>query len=650
MCGIVGQYALNSVVLDPLRVFRAARLLRHRGPNSEGYLLVETSSGACALRNGPDTAAGIDYPPFETPVSFAPDLVFGHRRLSILDLTPKGHEPMALAGRDDLWITFNGELYNYLEVRAELQAKGRVFTTECDVEVLLQAYDEWGVSCLARFMGMFAFALWDQQRKRLWCARDRFGIKPFYYALSEGVFSFASELKAFPVLAPQACAADLSQIFWAVQFNGTYNPPRTVFEGVRELPGGAELLIENGVVSEPRRWYRLSLEDARSRYDYSDPAAEFLRLMRESVRLHLRSDVPVGTCLSGGLDSSTVVALATAALDGGRMNSFSVVYPVKGYDESRFVDLVAARFNTIKHVTTPQPGSDFLSQLSQMVWHQETPVVATGVVSQNAVMRLAAADKVPVLLDGQGGDELMAGYLLPILAHYRALLRNDPARWATSFPLLVLQVWQRYLSSFTFREFLARGWNILRHGRDRIHFLSAEPQRLAYERETLRVPEDLPGADALNNYLYKTVTCLTIPRLLHHEDRSSMAYSIEARIPFLDHRLVEFALGIPAEQKIRGAEGKVVMRRAVADLLPREVTERKDKLGYPTPFSAWSRTTLRGEIDALLEDRILKRDWYDAAQVRAIWRRHQAGEINADRLIHTLVTTEFWFDHFGKVG
>ncbi len=649
MCGIVGQYHLKSAALCPERVVEAAHLIRHRGPDSEGYLLLDTSSGACGLRNGPDTAAGIAYPSIAEPVAFAPDLVFGHRRLSILDLTPKGHEPMALAGRDDLWITFNGELYNYLEVRAELQARGRVFTTECDVEVLLHAYDEWGVACLDRFLGMFAFALWDQRQRRLWCARDRFGIKPFYYAVSEDCFSFASELKAFPILAPQACEPDLAQIFWAIQFSATVNPPETVFEGVRELPGGSMLLVEGGVVGEPQAWYTLSLERARAAYDYADPAAEFLRLMRDSVRLHLRSDVPVGTCLSGGLDSSTIVALATAALDGGRMNSFSVIYPVKGYDESRFVDLVADRFQTIKHTATPQPEADFLGQLGQMVWHQDMPVMAAGVVSQNAVMRLAAGN-VTVLLDGQGGDELMGGYLSHAVYYYKTLWREQPARWAAGFPAFAFQVWQRYLPGFTFREFLARTQNVLRHGRDRVRFLRPEPERLAYAREARRAPGHLPGADTLNNHLYRAVVSLSIPTLLHYEDRSSMTYSIEARVPFLDHRLVEFSLGIPADLKIRGGEGKHIMRRAVEGILPREVAYRKDKLGYPTPFAAWSRTILRDSIDALLEERVLKRDWYDAAQVRALWRRHLAGEINADRLIHNLVTTELWFDRFGKAG
>lgn len=647
MCGIAGQYSLDGAGVRPATILDAAQLIRHRGPNSEGYLLLDTASGMYELRNGPDTAEGIHYPAIEAPVSFTPQLALAHRRLSILDLSPKGHEPMSLFGRDDLWITFNGELYNYLEVRAELQAKGRVFTTECDVEVLLHAYDEWGVSCLERFQGMFAFALWDQKRRRLWCARDRFGIKPFYYAVSENCFSFASEMKAFRALAPRACEPDMTQVFWALQFNAIYNPPQTFFSGVRELPGGCSLLIENGVVCEPQRWYQLSLDDARSTYDYNDPASEFLRLMQDSVRKHLRSDVPVGTCLSGGLDSSTIVALATDALAGGRMNSFSVVYPVKGYDESRFVDLVADRFNTIKHVTTPQAGSDFFEQLKRMVWHQDVPIMSTGVFSQNAVMRMAQG-QVTVLLDGQGSDELMAGYLSHAVYYYRRLLRENPARWAAQFPAFVLGVWGRYLSGYSLREFAARAADVLTHGRDTIDILSSAPQALARGREALRIPADLPNADSLNNHLYKSVTCLSIPTLLHYEDRSSMTYGIEARVPFLDHRLVEFALGIPADQKIRGAEGKSVMRKAVSRVLPDEVAYRKDKLGYPTPFAAWSRTSLRAEIDAMLEDRILKRDWYEADKLRTLWKRHQAGEVNADRTIHNLITTELWLEQYGS--
>ena len=339
---------------------------------------------------------------------------------------------------------------------------------------------------------------------------------------------------------------------WALQFNASYDPPRTFLSGVRELPGGHALLIERGMACEARRWY--SLRPDRARAEAADPgasAAELRRLLQESVRLHLRSDVPVGTCLSGGLDSSAIVALASAALAGARLNSFSVVYPVKGYDESAFVGLVADRFQTLSHVVTPRPGDDFLARLSRMVWHQELPVLATGVVSQDAVMR-AAAGKVTVLLDGQGADELLGGYLGHAFVHYRALLRTQPARWALDFPAFALRARANYLPGLDFREFAAMALNVLQHGRDARHFLTPELEALAYVQQARRTLDVLPDADALNQHLYQAVTCLSLPTLLHYEDRSSMAYGIEARVPFLDHRLVEFALGIPAMQKIRG--------------------------------------------------------------------------------------------------
>lgn len=647
MCGIAGLYSLTAEAANPRRLMKASQLISHRGPDSEGYLLLNTDTGACELRNGVDTEPRITYPMVDAPAPFPPDLIFLHRRLAIIDPSPAGHEPMRLAGRDDLWITFNGELYNYLEVRAELQAKGRIFTTECDVEVLLHAYDEWGVDCLNRFMGMFAFALWDQNKQRLWLARDRFGIKPLYYAASPSQFSFASELKAFQSLDPAACQPNIEQVYWSLQYNAIFNPPQTFLKGVCELPGGCFLLVENGIVKTPERWYSLALDQTSPIPDSQSAAEAFLDLMRDSVRLHLRSDVPVGTCLSGGLDSSTIVALATDLLDGGSMNSFSVVYPVKGYDESRFVEIVADRYRTIKHVATPAAGRDYVDQLSSMVWHQDVPVTGTGLISQNTVMRLAQG-QVKVLLDGQGSDELMAGYLSHAVFYYRHLLRANPGLWASNFPTFVMQVWQRYLPGFSFREFVSRTGHTLVHGRASQRFLSPEAEQIARQSETRRIPGELPGADALNNHLYQAVTCTSIPALLHYEDRSSMTYGIEARVPYLDHRLVEYVLRIPETLKIRGAEGKHIMRRAVSGILPTEVANRKDKLGYPTPFATWSRTTLRGEISAYLEDVIFKREGYDTGRLRSIWQQHLAGVINADRLIHNLITTELWYSHFGK--
>ncbi len=426
MCGITGIVNRQGNGIDANCVLEAAQLMRHRGPDDEGYLLLDSATGAHSLRNGPDTAAEIYHPQVTDPVDFTPDVALAHRRLAIIDVSPGGHEPMTIGG-ESLWITFNGEIYNYLELRDELRAKGYQFHTESDVEVLLQAYVEWGVDCLDRCYGMFAFALWDQAKRRLWCVRDRMGIKPFYYAATAESFAFASEIKALRPLVPAACEPDMSQLFWFLQTGRVYNAPNTFYSGVRELPGAHYLLVEDGKVGEPVRWWDVDVERARATYDYNDVEGEFRRLLRDAVGLRLRSDVPVGTCLSGGLDSSTIVALATAGLNGGRMNSFSAVYPVKGLDESRYVDIVANRFQTIAHRITPDP-QDFLDRMAQITWHQDIPTGSSGVYTQNFVMKLAHGN-VTVLLDGQGADELLAGYLSYVVYYLNDLRKRDFGRW-----------------------------------------------------------------------------------------------------------------------------------------------------------------------------------------------------------------------------
>ena len=269
MCGILGAYRRDGQAVDARGFLEAAHLMRHRGPDGEGFLLLNSASGQHSLRNGPDTSANIVYPQIDEAAPFTPDVALGHRRLAILDLSPAGHEPMTVAG-EQLWLTFNGEVYNYLELREELKTLGYTFRTECDAEVILQAYDAWGTACLERFVGMFAFAIWDQQRQRLFCARDRFGIKPFYYVDSNALFAFASEIKALRPLAPETLTPDMEQFAWFLHYGSVYDAPRTFFAGVRELPGGYYLLVENGKVGEPVRWWDIDLERARSTYNYHD--------------------------------------------------------------------------------------------------------------------------------------------------------------------------------------------------------------------------------------------------------------------------------------------------------------------------------------------------------------------------------------------
>lgn len=648
MCGIAGIYRLDGGAVDPRCVVEAATLMRHRGPDGDGYLLLNTASGAYALRNGKDTPPNIILPQVTEPTSFTPNLALAHRRLAIIDLSPGGHEPMTVPG-EQLWLTFNGEIYNYLELRDELKAKGYQFQTESDAEVLLQAYDAWGVDCLDRFIGMFAFAIWDQKRGRLFCARDRFGIKPFYYVANRGLFAFASEIKALRPLDPAAYTPDMNQLFWFLHYGLIYNAPHTFFEGARELPGGHYVLVENGVAREPVKWWDIDLDRARATYNYNDPEGEFLRLMRDSVKLRLRSDVPVGTCLSGGLDSSTIVALATEQLNGGQMNSFSSVYPVRGFDEAKYVEIVSSRYNTIRHVTTPS-SENWLALMERITWHQDIPTVATGVYTQNFVMKLAHGS-VTVLLDGQGADELMAGYLSAVMFHLSSLRRRDPLRWVGEQAAFMAEAYPRFFSHFNAREMAYRLYQYATIGRQPAHVLQPEFQARAHERQQDRVERELKGGDDLNRHLYRQVVRDSIPSLLHYEDRNSMAYSIEARVPFLDHRLAEFALGVPGDLKVKGAETKGLMRRALRGVLPDAVVNRRDKLGYPTPFGQWLRSDqqMQSEVKQYLFDKVLKRPWYDRPRVERMWDLHVRELRNYNQVIYAMITAEQWLSHVEAV-
>jgi asparagine synthase (glutamine-hydrolysing) len=645
MCGIVGAYRYIGADAEAICVAQAANIMRHRGPDGEGYVLVNTATGTSSPRRGTDTPANIPHERIEAPAPFTPDLVLGHRRLSIFDLSPKGHQPMTVVG-EQYWLTFNGEIYNYLEIRDELRAKGYTFHTEADTEVLIQAYDAWGVDCLQRFIGMFAFALWDQKRQRLFCVRDHMGIKPFYYVAARDRFAFASEIKAFHVLAPEACTPDMNQLYWFLSYGGIYNAPQTFFEGVRELPGGCYVIVENGRASEPVRWWDVDLERARHTHNYADVEGEFMRLMRDSVRLQLRGHVPVGTCLSGGLDSSTIVALSTQILtetgiNDGRISSFSSLYSVKGLDERHYVDLVAHQFNTRRHDVTPA-SANFLNRVEKITWHQDVPTASATLYTQHHVMQLAQGN-VTVLLDGQGGDELFAGYLNYVVYYLSDLRKRDPARWIKEQAQFVVGLRSRFNASLNRREFIGRILHYLTHGRKPVNVLNVSVHPLAREREASYPRRTLKGADALNNYLYQALLRDSIPSLLHYEDRNSMAYGIEARVPFLDHRMVEFALGVPAEQKVRGVETKWFMRRALRGTLPDAIIDRKDKLGYPTPFAQWLRTDLKKETEAFLFDRVVKREWIDRAAVENIWRAHQDGSRNLSTSVYTLITAEMWY-------
>jgi asparagine synthase (glutamine-hydrolysing) len=616
MCGICGIYdSERDAHVQKETLSGMVDTIKHRGPDDEGYYVQD-------------------------------NLGLGHRRLSIIDLSPAGHQPMSNED-GSVWIVFNGELYNYLELRPDLEKRGHRFRSRSDTEVIIHAYEEHGEDCLALFNGMFAFALWDNSQQRLFAARDRFGIKPFYYYWNGRHFVFASEIKAVLAAVPAAREADYPYLCRFLEIGLLSDGERTFFRDIKALPPAHYLMVGPSGFCVKRYW-DFGQEKAQQEYDYSQPEETLLALIRDSVRLRLRSDVPVGTCLSGGLDSTAVVALASGMLSRS-MHSFSSVHSQPGYDEGHFVEIAARTFDTNSHVIRPGPDG-FLETLRKITWHMDGPTMGPGVYSQWFVME-AAHDHVKVILDGQGGDELFGGYFLYFPDYLRALLAKV---WANADLALLLrlfgesfQILMETRRNFAHQDFWGQTIRTLR-SRQRGERLLHPDLLSLYQREEVFEPQPQKLADALNNRLYWDITKTRIPALLHYEDRNGMAFSIETRVPLLDHRLVEFALALPSDMKIRGATTKYIMRRALGGILPPEIQQRKDKKGYPTPLAIWLREEELSEqvSDLFNSPNFKERGLYNFNELWRRWKLHLSGWQDLSWEIFRWLTAELWFQQF----
>ncbi|MCM2258737.1 MAG: asparagine synthase (glutamine-hydrolyzing) [Vicinamibacteria bacterium] len=585
MCGIAGAAGRIPGALAPLAAMTAAQ--RHRGPDDEGYLLADSATGRAFAFSGADTAAGVDLPRLPEAIDPGFDVALGHRRLAIIDLSAAGHCPMSAAD-GGLWITYNGEIYNYVELRQELAEKGHRFTGGSDTEVLLAAWREWGEACLTRFNGMWGFALYDARRRLLFCARDRFGVKPLHYSWDGALFAFASEIKgllAHP-LVPRKPHEPTLRAFLA---EGVVDESdQTFFDGIRSLPAGHCATLDlDAMRLSVRAWYSPPAETDR---DLS--TGEFAALCEDAVRLRLlRSDVEVGTCLSGGLDSSSIVCL-TARLRGAQAashHSFSVLYADPGLVETPYVDAVVAASGVQSARATPT-SAQLAADLPDLARAQDEPFPSTGLYSQWRVMRLAREAGVRVLLDGQGADEVLAGYHYhygPFLAEiarrenpFRAMAEAWRGHRTTLRPmgffLGLLAYHSLPLPTALRRRALALGAT---HGRVPETLLDPEwsAHNAAVTGQRHAPCASLRGERLAN--LFRT----SLPALLRYEDRSSMAFSIEARTPFLDYRLVEAALALPARRLIEAGRTKAILRDAMAGVIPETVRARRDKLGFATP-------------------------------------------------------------------
>ncbi len=600
MCGIAGQYCFDDRAPDRELLARMSERLIHRGPDGMG-----------------------------TVVRGCMGLV--HRRLAIIDLSEDALQPMT---NDDktLWLVYNGEIYNYVELRGELTEKGYSFRSQSDTEVILHAYEEWGTECLQRFNGMWAFALWDENREELFCARDRFGIKPFYYTEVNGSFLFASEIKAL-IAHPDVGKRPDDEILrtylgWGVQDHSA----RTMFEGVFQLKPAHAMIVPKDGSHIPYRYWDVNINtEIRSDLPDQDYGNRLLTLLQEATRIHLRSDVAVGTCLSGGIDSSTIAMLINTLIRqeapasvGARQKTFSVVFTGTRFDESRYIDDVVAATGVDARRTEPDPDQ-LWKEIDRLVWIQDEPFGSLSIYAQYCVMRLARED-VKVVLDGQGADELLAGYLAYQASYIRDLVCS-------------FRVWSA-LKEIT--------GSLRHHGR---FFGTAIGQLLTRRSRRHLLTGPTPRIDrydgSLPEVLRRELTSTNLPSLLHYEDRNSMGFSIESRVPYLDLRFVEYAASLPLDRKIHNGITKKVLRDAIKGFVPESIRCRMDKMGFVTPEEEWMKETLRPFVLGVLSaDSFRARSYWNADAVLESYQAFLDGKSVYSPEIWRIICAELWLRKF----
>lgn len=642
MCGLGGIFSFKSKI-PSIHIHDMMQEILYRGPDDGGFLSVEKLNSRCIHYAASDSPfrAQLDAPVLQKNSEEA-DLWMGFRRLAIIDLSIKGHQPMSYQdGR--FWITYNGEIYNYIEVKAELSALGHQFQSASDTEVILAAWAEWGRKAFSKFVGMFAIALWDREQRKLVLARDRFGVKPIAYVYNRDHFIWASEEKQIIRSGFYHKSPDLRTIKDFLCYNQIRTNEHSFFTDIKLLKPGHSIEIDDkGILSEFPYWM---LEYTPSNLNEPDRLEAFNSMFTDAVRLRMRSDVPLGIALSGGLDSSSIAVTASRMTDLP-IQTFSVYYEQdKKYDERPFIYEVLKKGNFQPTYFT-QDNQISLAEISKWVYLQDMPSTGASPISAFYNYKNVFKEKIKVLLNGQGGDEVLAGYpyyYKYLLAHqwkngkvgewWRSLkgfastqglnsaLKYQAESLATLFPFSYLQKLER--KKYTTEE---------------IYLLMKSPGYFEEDPLLHHKPHDLN--DILKHTLLKTM----MPHMLSWEDRNSMANSIESRVPFLDHRLVELAFTFPEEDKIRNGWSKWILRKTMDGKLPDSVQWRKDKTGFLTPTDEWTNGILKDDITDLLHSSAFKdRGLWDSKHVLKRLKTNNFGKNE----LWKIVNMELWFREFG---
>jgi asparagine synthase (glutamine-hydrolysing) len=628
MCGIVGFWRFaKRQPADCIRLEKMSRAIAHRGPTDFGYLLADSKSEQVQVK-------------CNVNASFTPDVLFASRRLSIHDLSDNANQPVGNETKD-VFVVFNGAIHNFLELREQLEARGHIFRTQTDTEVIVHAYEEWGVECARHFNGMWAYVIWDAKKRRLICSRDRFGIKPLLIARQDKTFYFASEAKAIFAGGEISPTPDWNFLQDAITQELPVYVRRTAFANITQLPPAHNLIVTENGQWEAGFW---KYDDRSHNYDFSQPETTFRELFSDSMRLRMHADVPIALLLSGGLDSSSIAAHTPKAKVNARMQAFT--YTVPGYqnDERRLAEIVA-RQNGLELQGIEVSPAQFPDILSKVVWHMEDPPRHGQVIARWQLLQ-AASQNARIVLEGQGADEMLGGYP----ERYRGChLQSEKARMT---PGNSWQMWPRFLNAYfglgtrelrSLRKLLA-----LPAAPHRIPgrgILNAEMAATRGKPVECRLPSHFSGA--LTNQLWRDHSRLCLPYLLHFGDALSMAHAVESRLPFLDHRLVEFIFALPCDDKIRGRTTKHILRRAFKDKLPPSIKNNRSKIGFSTPLVSWIKTNLQNEIrPRLLSRQTRERGIFDEQALKRCCDEFENGENSAAIVLFRCLALENWCESF----
>lgn len=662
MCGISGFVNRQGY---PLRDLKAMNdIIRHRGPDDEGFVAFKSNEERPFILRGEDTTKE----PFDSTIRYSPTnhidevrdssytVSLGHRRLSILDLSNFGHQPMC-SENGRYWIIYNGEIYNFKELREELIGLGYNFITSTDTEVILAAYQQWGVNCLDKFNGMWAFVIYDRQDKEIFMARDRFGIKPFYYWIApSGTLFFASEIKEFTVCEGWKAKLNSQRAYDYLAYSLTDHTDETMFSGVFHLPPGHffkakvnDIDFIPGTKLKVKRWYKL--KEQKLNGDFSVSSSEFKTKFKDAVKLHLRADVPVGSALSGGLDSSAIVCEISNLLEqNGRKDfqkTFSSCDTDERYDERKWMDIVIEQTNVESHFVYPD-FNDVSKLTSKIIWHQDEPYQSQSAFLGYLVFELAKKNNVKVLLNGQGADEYLGGYGQLKLIYYKSLLKNldlkgflqniDGAKGVNLVNVLSQLLFSKIPDSV--RNYLSKVAGSSSRIRDLISVneLGAKDVHPFYDTEHKK-QSVLDVADFFMFYS-------PLPRYLRWEDRNSMAHSIEARVPFLDYRLVEYCANQPVENLYSNDTTKLILREGLKGILPEKIVNRKDKKGFITPEERWVKENYTGVIREQLAEAIKYSDGIIKPDALDYFDKVVKGDLPFDYTYWRLILFSEWLKCF----